>query len=163
AGGEEPHEPREADELGAALAQRRVERGIEGGAIGIVAMRDDAARNPRPRRDGEAACILPVRDDADDLGGEAGGGAGFDERLHVGAAPGDEDRRPQPGHRPAMLRMTTPGPSPRRARRPMRWTVSPASASSVATLSAASGAQMATMPMPQLKVRAISCGATPPA
>jgi hypothetical protein len=58
---------------------------------------------------------------------------------------------------------TAASPSLRAAMCPMSKTVSPAASKAARTLAALSGLTTTAMPTPQLKVRTISSGATPPA
>ena len=103
-----------------------------------------------------------LREDADDLGGIVGRLGGLDQRRHVGAAAGDQDRdalRVTGASVPSKVTGSSGAVDERAddrgaARRSRRGCAISRSASSAATT--------ASMPTPQLKVRSISRSAMPP-
>src|SRR5260221_2292014 len=159
---ENPHDAGEAHECIAGRLQRGVERGVEFVARRMVAVRNHLRRNARLRSAPEPLRIAAVRQHEPDLRREVALHAGVDQRLQVRAAARDQHGNLQPGHCDSVLSSRVRGASPARATMPpMRWTRSPAAWSVAVTRSTASGATTATMPMPQLKGRAISSRAMP--
>src|SRR5690348_4537767 len=158
---EDAHEAGEADELDACLLERAVERRVEGVTIGEVAVSNDPRRDLGARRALEALSIGAIGNHQDDLGRIVAHRARVDQRLKVGAAAGDQHAGPQPGHaRSVLTRWALASPAPL-TMWPIQWTRSPAWVRTRATASTCAGATTATMPMPQLNVRAISARAMP--
>ena len=142
----------------AASALRRA-RASNAARVGVIAVRDDAGRNAGAcRARSRPAGIGAVGDDQRDLGGKFRRGAGSISACRLEPRPEIEDARPSAGPRSLRRRVSSvPGAPVGRGddaadaidalarRREARVTAAPPS-----------GATIATMPMPQLKVRAIS-------
>src|SRR5487761_193437 len=160
-GSEDTHEAGEADKVDTRFLERGIERRVECHAFGEASVRDDAGRNFGACGALEARGVGTIGDHRDDLGGIVACRAGVDQRLKVGAAARNQHAGPQPGHARSVLTRWTPASPARLTMRPMWWTRSPAWVSTRATASAWAGAATATIPMPQLKVRAISARAMP--
>src|SRR6185312_4923828 len=160
--GQQPHEAGEADELDARRFERLGERRLESFAARIVAMGDDGAGDAGALRVIETAGIGAVADDERAPGREIFLRASAHERFEIGAAARDQYRGLQPGHAlsvPLRIVPSLPAPSSREGRstmRPISMTRSPAFSIAARAAAASLGATMAIMPMPQLKVRAIS-------
>ena len=102
--------------LDARLGQRRPDGGVARGRIGVVGAAEDRGRHSVRRRDLESADAGPVADD------ERHGQPGIEDRLQVGATPGDEDSQP---HRGRLMR-TGRAPRPPARRPPPRCGTPPA-------------------------------------
>src|SRR5262249_34175478 len=154
---EQAHEAGQADEVDVGGAQAAVELGIECEAIPVGAMIDHVrgkAEHPGMTQTGGLGI---VGHDERDLRRSLRRAAGLDQRLHVAAAPGDENRGPQARQALSISWIRQAGAPSRRATIvPTRWTCSPAAVSSALISVASADPTTATMPRPQLKTRAIS-------
>ena len=160
--GEQPHVAGEADDLGAAGDERRVDRRV----VRVLARHGSArsttcASMPRDAAKASPGASALVGDHGDDLGRERPVGRGLDQRGHVGAAAGNQDgdascascsqRDALPGSMHAgVAGAARCGRSASRSRPPPAARRPPARPGPAATT--------AIMPMPQLKVRSISSG-----
>ena len=90
--GEQAHIAGQRHQFGAETGKGGVDRGVMRFLASMVGAGNDLRRNAT--RDGKANAggVRPVGDDADDLGREVGIGGSGDQRGHVGAAAGNEDR-----------------------------------------------------------------------
>src|ERR1700676_967498 len=154
------HEPGEHDELMRARRKGAQQRIFEGGGIGKGRRFDDARRKPQIACTGNARRIRLIAEHVVDGRVDAPCCAGLRDRDHIGAAARDEngkDKRSVGAH----SSITTP-PLPCRTS-PMIAAVSPCALNSATEAPALCAGTMATMPMPQLKVRYISCRSMRPA
>ena len=154
-----PHEAGEAEDLGAAVARaaRRAPPRRRRGRRGTARWSTQATGSPSAAARARPPRLGPVGED------EAGLGRMRRGRPCRARARACSTRRPRSGSRRAAALTDAPRsgrPRPRR-HRPIRSTVSPASAKTAASAAARSGATTATMPMPQLKVLSISASADP--
>src|SRR5471030_988945 len=159
----DPQEAGQRHELDAMLFKGGRDIPVERLAVGIGAMRAHHRGQAGLACDLEARGILPVADDAGDLGGIVGGLGGTDQRGHVGAAARYEDPDLQLRHRLSAC-STTQSASAVGARSitPISLTVSPVSWSALATRTASAFAATTIMPRPQLKVSSMSFVGTLP-
>ena len=123
------HESGEADEFDSRRPQARVERRLESRLARETPKVDRLGGDARFARRLEPGRVGPVGQHERDLGREVGPSRRRDQRLHVGAAAGYQDRRSNPpghnGRRPSVI---TRGP-PVGTSRPIRVGARPASAS----------------------------------
>src|SRR5918993_1367334 len=159
------HETRKTQDVGLMSRERRVEVALEGFAVRVglvVDAMDGDAGVAGPRK---ACRFRPVGQHADDLGWVVRIASGLDQREHVRAAPGDQDRDPAlPWHQSLRAPLErTRSPSGAAITSPRAKGHSPAWRRTSATLSAMSAPAMTIMPTPQLNVRSSSLSTTPPA
>src|SRR5262249_7536770 len=111
-GREQAHEPGEADDVD----RLRLELGLHGAlerlAIPAEArVIDDRGGQMRLARGGEPFGVRAIGEHERDLGGIVGGARRRDQRPHVGAASGDQDRDAPPAHAPALAEVGAWQPS----------------------------------------------------
>src|SRR6185312_4570327 len=162
-GRQDAHEAGETDDIGPPAGEHVVHRGLEGGLAAVLPVRADGGGDPLAGRRCKACRIRIVREDPDDLGGIVRRLGGLDQRAHVGAAPGDQDRDALSWsrHRASLPSKVTGSPV-RSVSLPMTAAFSPWASRCSTSRSASSGAMAQIMPTPQLNVRSISVSPIPP-
>src|SRR5208282_3503180 len=167
-GRQQPHESGEAHQIDPVGRKLRIERAFE--RLALFAKRrviDDRGGDAFRARTGEARSLGSIRGDEHDFGRIVFRLGRLDQRRHIRSTAGDEHGDALLAHAPHQERSRRPRKSMRASPfaatiSPSRTTVSPFAVNCSRAAAAAFASSTATMPMPQLKVRNISCSLTSP-